>query len=219
MEGQGGTRARSRAAPVARVGRGRVAPKQASDRRLARGEHTRLAFLEAMIELMDGRADPPTAKKVARRAGISRRMIFNHFEGGMNGLLVGAVELALSRQRGLVRGVPPRGPSPPRVRALCRQRRQLFEELGPVYRTAYARASTSAGLVPVLVAHRSVLREQLAHTLAPELEARGPDADLLLDALEQATGWEAWCGLRDLALRSAPAAERAMAFAADQLLR
>ncbi len=172
-----------------------------------------------MIELIDGRADPPSAKKVARRAGISRRMVFNHFEGGMDGLLTGAVELALSRQHGLIRGVPPRGPTPPRVRALCRQRRELFEQLGPVYRTAYARASTSSGLVQVLVAHRSLLREQLAHTLAPELEAKGADAGLLLDLLEQATGWEAWCGLRNLALRSAPSAERAMTFAAGQLLR
>jgi len=172
-----------------------------------------------MIDLIDGHADPPSARKVARRAGISRRMIFNHFEGGMDGLLVGAVELALSRQRSLVRGVPPRGPTPPRVRALCRQRRHLFEQLGPVYGTAYARASTSSGLVRVLVAQRSLLREELAHTLAPELRARGADAGLLLDALEQVTGWEAWCGFRDLALRTAPSAERAMTFAAGQLLR
>jgi AcrR family transcriptional regulator len=201
------------------VGRGRAAPDQASDRRLARGDHSRLALLEAMIDLIDGRAEPPSAKKVARRAGISRRMIFNHFEGGMDGLLVGAVELALARQHSQVRGVPPRGPTPPRVRALCRQRRQLFEQLGPVYRTAYARASMSSGLVRVLAAQRSVLRGQLAHTMAPELRASGADAGLLLDALELATGWEAWCGLRDLALQSASAAERAMTFAAGQLLR
>ncbi len=170
-----------------------------------------------MIELIDGSADPPSSRTVARRAGISRRMIFHHFHG-MEELLVRAVELALSRQRGLLRGVPPRGPAPLRVRALCRQRRQLFELLGPVYRTAHARAFTSAGLTGVLTAQRILLRGQLAHTLAPELETRGAEAGLLLDALDHATGWEAWCMHRDLATRSAPSAERAMAFAAVELL-
>ncbi len=197
--------------------RGRAAPDQPADRRLARGDHSRLALVDAMIELIDGSADPPSSRTVARRAGISRRMVFKHFHG-MDELLVRAVELALSRQRGVLRGVPARGPSALRVRAMCRQRRHLFEQLGHVYRTAHARAYTSAGLAGVLTAQRAILRGQLAHTLAPELEARGSDADLLLDALDQATGWEAWRMHRDLAPRSAPSAERAMAFVVGELL-
>ena len=62
------------------------------------------------------------------------------------------------------------------------------------------------------------LRRQLADTLAPELEARGTDSGVLLDALDQCTGWEAWRALRDVRHLTGAAAERAMAFTAGSLL-
>ncbi len=52
----------------------------------------------------------------------------------------------------------------------------------------------------------------------PRWPARGADAGALLDALEQATGWETWRSLRDVRGRTAAAAERAIAFTALQLL-
>ena len=88
----------------------------------------------------------------------------------------------------------------------------------PVYRVAHSRAHLGPGLDALLAADRAVLRSQLAHTLGPELAAQRRAAPELLDALEQATGWDAWRSLRDGRDHSAPSAERVMAFTAGCLL-
>jgi hypothetical protein len=83
---------------------------------------------------------------------------------------------------------------------------------------ARARAANGAGLDDLLAADRSALRGRLAVTLAPELEASGGASADVLDALEQATGWDAWRALRDVRGHTAPSAERAMAFTASCLI-
>ena len=82
---------------------------------------------------------------------------------------------------------------------------------------ALARARGEAGLDVLLGDDRAALREQLARTLAPELASRKEGAPELLDALELATGWDAWRALRGAA-RTAPSAERVMALTATSLL-
>ncbi len=101
--------------------------------------------------------------------------------------------------------------------ALCHQRRFYFEALTPIRRLALSR-SVAGETGAVLDADRAVLRNQLAYTLAPELGLRGEGRADLLDALEHATGWDAWNGLRDGGTRTAPSAERVMALTATSLL-
>ena len=51
----------------------------ARDGRVARGQRTRRNVAEALMQLLrDGESDP-TAKAVARRAGVSLRLVFHHF--------------------------------------------------------------------------------------------------------------------------------------------
>src|SRR5271155_5351046 len=51
----------------------------ARDGRVARGQRTRRSVAEALMQLLrDGESDP-TAKAVARRAGVSLRLVFHHF--------------------------------------------------------------------------------------------------------------------------------------------
>ena len=92
---------------------------------------------------------------------------------------------------------PATRPSELRITALCRQRRFYFEEVTPIRRLALSRSthrrdSGDARWTPT----GPFFGDQLAHTLAPELGMRGDHGPDLLDALEHATGWDAWNGLR-----------------------
>ncbi len=187
------------------------------DGRVAKGQQTRIRAVLALVELLDETGTAPTTLTVAKRAGVSVRSIFHHFRG-VHGLLLAAVDLQAERHRSLVFDIPPRGPPALRIQALCRQRRLYFEEITPVYRLAHARAHAESGLQRILAVDRAMLRRQLARTLAPELGARGAQAPELLDALDQATDWEAWRALRDTRGHTAAAAERLMAFAAVRIL-
>lgn len=187
------------------------------DARTAKGERTRRALVEALVDLVDECGARPTARQVAQRAGVSDRLIYHHFRG-VHGLLLAAVALQSERHRYLVFPIPPRGPPELRINALCRQRRHYFEAMTPIYRVAHDRAHAEHGLTELLDRDRALLRDQLAHTLDPELRSRGAGAAELLDALEQATGWHAWRALRDSRGNSAPSAERATAFTAGRLL-
>jgi AcrR family transcriptional regulator len=187
------------------------------DGRLAKGEQTRRSVVEALVDLVDAGLTTPTSRQVADRAGVSVRLIFHHF-GGVHGVLLAAVALQAERHRSVLFAIPARGPPALRIQALCRQRRLYFEEMTPVFRVALARAHAEAELRELLAEDRTLLCGQLALTLAPEIRERGADADALLDALEHATGWEAWRSLRDARGNSAPSAERAMVFAAGRLL-
>jgi AcrR family transcriptional regulator len=184
---------------------------------VARGQQTRQLLAETLLALVDEGVTAPTARQVAARAGVSVRIVYHHF-GGTEGLHAAAVALQAERHRDTLFAIPPRGPPDLRIRALCRQRRLYFEGLAPVYRAAVARADAGAALLGLLAADRTRMRMQLAGTMAPEVASRGSEAGDLLDALEQATGWEAWRALRDTRGRTPAAAERAMAFTAVSLL-
>lgn len=188
---------------------------------MARGQQTRRLLAEALVGLVDSGTAAPTTRQVATRAGVSVRVVFHHFHG-TEGLVVAALSLQSERHRGVLFAIPPRGPPDLRIRALCRQRRLYFEELTPLYRLArarvHARGDVGTGLAELLAEDRARLRRQLTRTLAPEVEARGVHSGELLDALVQATGWDAWRALRDVRLLSPAAAERAMAFTAERLL-
>lgn len=188
-----------------------------ADGRVARGQQTRQRLVEALVALVEDGGPAPTARQVADRAGVSPRAVFHHFPT-TGALLVAGVALQSERHRHVLFDVPPRGPPHLRIHALCRQRRLYFEELTPVFRVANARAGATSALADLLAGDRAHLRRQLAGTLAPEVTARGPESDVLLDALEQATGWEAWRALRDVRGHTPAAAERAMAFTAGRLL-
>lgn len=187
------------------------------DGRMVKGERTRRALIEAAVILIGEERTAPTSARTAARAGVSVRLVFHHFRG-MEGLLVAAASRQSDRHRGILFAIPARGPPDLRIRALVRQRRLFFEAMAPIYRVAHDREHGMAGLERLLDDDRSVLRRQLEDTLAPEIGARGPEEAELLDALEQATGWDAWRSLRDDRHRSAPSAERVMAFAVGRLL-
>ena len=190
----------------------------APDQRRARGLRTRARLIQAMIDLIESGIPQPTTVQVASRAGNAVRTIFDHFED-IDDLFCQAAELKASRHRAVVGRIPPHGPVGNRIRATSHQRRQHYEEVGPVLRVAYGRNPGSPGLGTVLANHRRVLRHHLSYTFGPELAARGPEARFVLETVDLTTGWQNWNALRIDAGHSAVAAEEIVVFAVTAMLR
>ncbi len=195
--------------------RGRV------DRRRARGSATRAAILRAAGELLRDGDPRPSSRRVAGRAGVSRRLVYHYFSG-VDLLLLDAVEAQLHHQLASIAAPPARGPRQARIEAVSRQRRALFESVGPAILAAGWRGEAarhrearpeSAGRLRV-----AGLREQLALTFGPEIERWGRDGPLLLDTLDLMTGWEQWYGLRVRMGLSASASEQRLAAVLSRLL-
>jgi TetR/AcrR family transcriptional regulator, regulator of autoinduction and epiphytic fitness len=189
-----------------------------SDRRTARSARTRARLMQAMIGLIEVQVSDPTARQVAQHAGVAVRTIYHLFDD-VDDLFCQATALQAHRHRASVALIPPSGPVGPRIRATARQRRQHFEEVGPVLRVAYARTRSSPGLHSVLAEHRRILREQLTVTFGPEIAARGREAQVVLEVVDLATGWQNWNALRFDLGHTATAAEQIMVFAVSTVLR
>lgn len=179
------------------------------DGRIAKGETTRYSLVMACIEVIECRATVPTKAQVADQAGVSVRMIHYHFRG-IPGLLIAAVELQVDRHRSDLFVIPNKAPLQMRIEALGRQRRHYFEGTGNTFRVAGIVAPSHTGLEQVLVSHRTLLRDKLACSFAPELDSCDADSSRLLDMLEQASGWDAWRSLRDYCNHTAYSAEQSV---------
>jgi TetR/AcrR family transcriptional regulator of autoinduction and epiphytic fitness len=188
------------------------------DRRAARGSRTRTFILDATIDLIDAGNPAPRAHQVAAQAGVSDRLVFHHFTD-LDQLFAQAVERQASQYRALTTAMPAHGPAEARIRIIARQRRRLFEALGPVLRASYARLPATSALTEVLVHQRRLLRNQLEVTLRPEISARGAQAPEALETLHVITGWQSWSALRFESGHSAVEAERITVFTVDRVLR
>ena len=157
-------------------------PDPGSDRRVARGSRTRDDLMDAVIELIDGGHPTPTGKQVAERTGVAVRTLYHHF-GRLEALWTAAVERQLSHHRTLITAIPPHGPAEARIGILAGQRRRLFDAVGPVLQAYSAPPAPQrcVGRDPRPAA--GLLRDQLARTLAPELDRLGPRAPAVLDAV------------------------------------
>jgi TetR/AcrR family transcriptional regulator, regulator of autoinduction and epiphytic fitness len=206
------------AAPTSGAEGGRPRPDPDRDRRTARGSRTRASIIAAVVALI-GAGDPsPNSRRIARQAGVSVRLVFHHF-GDLGTLFASAADDQVARYRSLITIIPSRGPVETRIRIICRQRRRLFEAIGPVLRVSSVRSPVAAAQSQGLADQRLLLRRQIAVTLALEIDARGPLAAVVLDSIDAAAGWQNWNALRLDAGHTASSAEQVVAFAVSRLLR
>lgn len=193
-------------------------PDPMGDRRAARGSRTRVFLLDATIDLIDGGNPAPKAHQVAAHAGVSDRLVFHHF-ADLDQLFTLAVTRKASQFEALTSVIPAHGPAEVRIRVIARQRRRLFEAIGPALRASYARVPAPAALAEVLAHQRSLLRHQLEVILKPEIAARGAQAPTALETLHVITGWQCWSALRFESGHSATQAEQITVFTVDRVLR
>lgn len=179
----------------------------AVDGRLARSARTRRAIVDALRSLHHDGDLLPTAPRVAERAGVSVRTVWQHFDD-LETLFVAAGERDLEIAMTFLTPIDPDLPLPDRIELLVDQRSRMYEEMAPVWRAARLKAPFS----PQLRANRDRMvrlgRQQLERLFAAEL-ADAALASSLLAALEVATGWAAWECMRAEIDLDVPAARAA----------
>src|SRR3954452_3943719 len=122
---------------------GRPAESVSGDGRAARSVRTRRAIVDALRALHHEGDLRPTAPRVAERAGVSVRTVWQHFED-LETLLVAAGQRDLEIARSFVTAIDVGLPCADRVRLLVEQRARMFEAMAPPWRAARLQEPFSA---------------------------------------------------------------------------
>jgi AcrR family transcriptional regulator len=180
-----------------------------TDGRTLRSLRTREAIVDATIALLEDGDLRPTAPRVADRAGVSVRSVFQHFDD-LESLHAAVAERLATRLAALVLPVPPALPLDDRLTRFVHQRAILLDAVTPIRRAADVHGPFSAEIQARLRDGQAFLRREVEATFAAELSAAGADRDELLDALDAAVSWGTWNALRGGLGRDHDSASRVM---------
>jgi len=184
------------------------------DGRLLRSERSRELIANALYELLREGDIRPSAQKVADQAGVGIRTVFRLYSD-MDALYATVNARLEAEVAPLSRGGPPDGASfSERAESLVEERVAIFERFGIYMRFTSQNRDRSEFLASNYRKLAVRQRERLFHWL-PELRDAQP---VLLEALDQATSFEAWDRLRIDQRLSRPRAQAAVAFATESLL-
>ena len=181
----------------------------AVDGRTLRSLRTREAIVDATIGLLEEGDLRPTAPRVAQRAAVSVRSVFQHFDD-LETLHASVAERLVDRVAVLLVPVSPDLPLADRLDRFVHQRALLLEAVTPIRRAADVHGPFSTEITARLRDGQAFLRDEVVRTFGPELERAGDHHDDLLDALYATLSWATWEGLRAGIGRDQPTAERVM---------
>jgi TetR/AcrR family transcriptional regulator of autoinduction and epiphytic fitness len=167
-----------------------------ADGRVARGQRTREAVIEALYDLYTEGNLTPTFQVLATRVGVTTRSIYHHFPD-REAVAAALAEQQMERHPQLFAARRIRGTHDERVDGIVAHRADLFDTIAPVRRSALA-------LIHTIPAHQTQqanmaahLRGQLTRTFESELSALDANAAVeVLDLLDLHTSWETWDRLR-----------------------
>jgi TetR/AcrR family transcriptional regulator, regulator of autoinduction and epiphytic fitness len=180
---------------------GDIEDVEPADGRAARSHRTRRAIIDAMRALHAEGELRPTVPRIAERAGVSLRTVWQQF-ADREALLVEAVKRDREIHRSLVKRIDPDQPLADRVEAFATQRAMVLEEMTPTWRAARIEQPFSAELQHDRKWRNSGGRAEVELVFAPELaQLPGLQRDQLVDALHAISLWSFWESLRtDLGL-------------------
>ena len=167
-----------------------------SDGRIARGERTREAIVEAHAELLREGVLKPTAKAIAERAGISPRTLWINFKD-LETLLEATTAYWLDADAVLRTPIDASLPLAVRIDQFCRQRAVRLEHLAPTARSAALGEPFSPALAAARRELIDRLRRDLLETFPVELAAEGGVDGALSLGLMAAAGGMTWSFARD----------------------
>jgi TetR/AcrR family transcriptional regulator of autoinduction and epiphytic fitness len=169
-----------------------VAAAKSHDGRTERAERTRRALVDALLSLLDEGILRPTAERIAGRAGVSERSLFQHFPDREQ--LFEAV--ARAQYERVVRTLEPIDASMPlsdRIDAFVAQRARLYELSKGVRRAAQLLEPESGAVAGWLATARKTGAADVERVFRAELQA-APETGraALRAALISASAWTAW---------------------------
>jgi AcrR family transcriptional regulator len=166
------------------------------DGRTVRAERTRQALVDALLALLYEGELRPTAERIANRAGVSERSLFQHFAD--REALYQAV--ALQQYERIAPTLEPIDlalPLPERIDAFVAQRARLLEEVTPVRRAALLLEPESQVVAGWLQSVRRQKARELERVFRAELDTLDQrERGVVLGALVAAAAWTSWESLR-----------------------
>lgn len=172
------------------------ASKETRDGRTVRAERTRQSLVDALFALLDEGELKPTAERIAERAGVSERSVFQHFPD-REGLFEAVARQQYEKVVRELRPVDASCPLPERIDAFAAERARMLERITPVRRAAVLIEHESDVVAGWLATARRGAATETERVFRRELEPleRGERA-VLLAALVSASAWTAWEGYR-----------------------
>ena len=177
--------------------RGRPSSDSApADGRAARSLRSRRAIVDAMRALHAEGDLRPTAPRVAERAGVSVRTVWQQF-ADMETLLVEANRRDFEILKSLTERIDPGLPLPARVAVFTSQRARILEQMTPTWRAARIHEPFSDALARSRAVTLAKAKAELEMVFTPELaELPGKRRQWLLDGLHAVSIWSFWESLR-----------------------
>jgi AcrR family transcriptional regulator len=172
-----------------------------SDGRAARSARSRRAIVDAMRALHAQGDLHPTAQRIAERAGVSLRTVWQQF-ADMEALLVEAIRRDHEILLTLITPIVPDQPLDARVAQFVSQRSLIMEQMSPSWRAARIQAPFSEHLRRDKDYTLTLAKAELDTVFASELSQLAPrQRQELRDRLHAVSIWAFWESLRtDLGL-------------------
>jgi len=162
------------------------------DGRTIRAERTREAVVTALMSLLEEGVLSPTAERVAERAGVSERSIFQHF-GDREALFNAAAVRQYERIMPTLHPIDTTLPLGERLDAFVAQRASLLERVTGVRRAALLREHESETIAAWLTAARRAKVREVERVFDEELsELPAESRATVKAAMVAASGWPAW---------------------------
>jgi TetR/AcrR family transcriptional regulator, regulator of autoinduction and epiphytic fitness len=162
------------------------------DGRTVRAERTRRALVDALLALLDEGELRPTAERIAERAGVSERSLFQHFRDREQ-LFEAVARQQYERVMPTLQPVDASLPLSDRIDAFVEQRARLYELSKGVRRAALLLEPDSGAVAGWLATARKAGAADVERVFRAELE-RVPEEErpVVLAAVVSAAAWSAW---------------------------
>ena len=183
-----------------------VSESKPADGRAARSHRSRRAIVDAMRTLHAEGDLRPTAPRVAERAGVSLRTVWQQY-ADMETLLVEASRRDNEIMRSLIKVIDPGQPLIARIEQFTGQRARVLEQMTPTWRAARLAEPFSAELDRNKARMLAVAKREVETVFAAELtRLAAPRRQQLTEGLHAITIWSFWESARtELGLGPGPA--------------
>jgi len=173
-----------------------LAEGQEMDGRRARGIRTRGMIVDALMDLVASGDLSPTAQRVAAKAGVSVRSVYQHFND-VEGLYTDAARRSFDWIRSSAKDIDPAWPLERRIDEFVASRAAALETMSAFTRAVRMMEPSSTALEQIRLDLQRWSRDRVAYIFGPELDRmEGRARGSVLAAIDAISSAEAWGHMR-----------------------